>query len=194
MLTRSSLALILAAAAWLPSANAQINATFVGNSMRYCVNTAGGFDANLKLITGGNISSALDVTYLTFNADGTGSSHGKTLVINKAATGTGASPVTQFDASCTFTYAPDAAHGGIVISNLVCTSTSIAGPPQQTQSSNGTRRARLLGDPDGDTLMLAVDTDPEVETLTNLTTGVVTQRICHRDGMRFFTKLPDPTL
>ena len=194
MFTRSSLALVLAAAAWLPPASAQINATFVGNSMRYCVNSAGGFDSNLKLISGGNITSALDVRYLTLNADGTGNSHGKTLGIGNGATGTGASPVSQFDVNCTFTYAPDPSHGGIVISNLVCISTSIAGPPQHTQINGGTRSARLLGDPDGDTVMLAVDTDPEVETLTNLATGAVTQRICHRDGMRFFTKLPDPTL
>jgi hypothetical protein len=187
LLLAAALALL---AAWSAPAMAQLNATFIGNSARACVASGAGFDGNLALRGGAGINSGVDVRYVTLRMDGTGTTHGKSLSISHGAVGTGSTPATEFEVDCTFNYSADFTQGLLNIHNLSCISTVLNGPAagQQTENTLTTVRQFALY---GDTLVLQ-NTDPDVETLRNLTTGAVTERICHYYGRRVMTQLPAP--
>jgi hypothetical protein len=186
MRTYLSVALAFGLSGWMASSAAQLDATFVGNSTRFCVNTSAGFDGNLALLGGAGISSAFDA----LRPDGTGTSTGKTISISYGAVGTGATPAVEFDVECSFHYTVDSLRARLSFNNAVCMSNPRNGPTvgQQTEA---TGISQVLDLYDTNTLV-SIDTEPQVETLKNLTTGATPQRICHNYTRRLLTRLPPP--
>ena len=165
-------------------AGAQLNAVFVGNVSLVCVSSTAGFDANLALLGPGFIGSSTSAGTLTFNPDGTGMLNNKTLNIGHAATGTGATPASQSQITCPFTYTYDSASGMIDASFGTCPGVTLTGPGAGQQTEVTGMAALYLLVEQGTTLV-GVRTKPTVETFRNLTTGFTNQRICHRTGTRF---------
>ena len=190
MTSRSSLWLALLLAVWAAPVAAQLNADFGGNTARVCVNSASGFDANLALRGPGNIASSMDAGLVTFNPDGTGTSSGSGLTIFYGASGSGATPAVEFDFTCSFTYTVSPSR--VISLSSSCLSTALNGPGagQQTEITNLVTEYELV---DQNTTLVGTETTPNVETLTNLTSGFVSQRICHRASTRFVVRWGHPS-
>jgi hypothetical protein len=176
------LALLLGA--WMAPAAAQLSAEVVGNRARVCMN-ASDYDGNLSLVSGGSVSSATETTVITFNPDGGVTSYGSILQIFHGAIGTGATPAVEIEFTCSGTYTPIPPRTISVVGT--CIGTALNGPAagQQTETSNLRVEYEFL---DRNTTLVSKETEPTLETVRNLTTGAVSERICHRAAARFVTR------
>jgi hypothetical protein len=170
-------------AVWTMPAAAQFNAVFEGNQTAICM-SASGYDDNLALQGTGSVASSTAWTQHIFRSDGTGTANARFLNIFHSATSVGFTPVSESESSCTFTYT--IAPGGVINLTLddPCVSTILTGPAagQLVAVSGVTAQLKVLNQR---TVLVSTETTPKVETVTNLTTGFVTERICHRTSTRF---------
>jgi hypothetical protein len=175
----------LAAAVLAGPAAAQLSGVFEGEQTAYCIASQAGFDSRLALAGPASVSSSTTVARLSFRPDGTGDATLRLLSIGHASTSPGATPASEVEAPCAFTYS--LAPGGLVnVAFATCLATALSGPSagQVVTESHG-RNAQYARTYDS-TKLIAVGTRPAVETITNLLAGVTLQRICHRDGVLYF--------
>ena len=183
-----ALAIPLILGAWTAAAAPDAETlTYFGSRSRLCM-VSSGYDGDLRLTGFGTVSSASDDVVLVLNPDGTGSITIAGLMIVQSATGPGATPsslnVTDSPCDITYTLTPD--DGLLTITLAPCVSTTRIGVAagQQTEVTNVVNEFRLI---DRQTKAVAVQSAPNVETLRNLSTGAVSQRVCHRGGTLFLT-------
>ena len=178
---------VLLFAAWTAPAGAQISMRFEGNQSRVCMNSNAGFDANLALLgpSLGFVSSFLDKRVVTFKPNGTGTVTLKSLRIGHAQTGVGSTPATESEVNCSFTYTLNTVTR-VITTDATCNFTILTGPGAgqvgQTTDIRGEAVMLVSGN-----VLVSQATTPNVETVTNFTTGVVTQQICHRTATSFRT-------
>jgi len=168
---------ILAAIAVLP-AQAQFNAVFEGSQTRVCINSNNGFDSNLALLGPSSITSGMDKRVVRFHHDGTGTASNKTIALSHSGAGAGSTPAFEVELECTFTYTVEP-HGGAIHTLTSCDYNTLTGPTagQIGRITNIKGEAVFL---DRHQVLVSQATTPNVETVTNLSTGIVSQRICHR--------------
>ena len=158
--------------------------TYFGSRSRVCMN-ASGYDADFRLTGFGSANDATEDVVLVLNPDGTGTMTLHVFLLTEGATGPGAVPISVIDApsDVTYTVTPDGLLT-VTSASFLSITTVGAGAGQQTEITNVVNEFRLI---DRQTKAVAVQGAPNVETLTNLATGVVSQRVCHRGGTLFLT-------
>ena len=138
-----------------------------------CIASPAGFTANL-IPKGPSVGIASSVqTLSTFNGDGTGTGHGRSVTVQDPPFAPSSS---DFSFSFTYDVAPD---GTVTVQNGLLTATILTGPSAgETFTIDHTTTVGHISE-DHKTLTLAADTpDPEIQTFS---TGFVQHRICTRE-------------